>query len=299
MKALPLAPVKLLQSSKFYLFTITVGLSALQLILTWRMIGDMDPLIIGVLFWGAILRLLWRKQDTLNLESDIFSSFFGTLLIALVLAKSISLFLFESSFVIVAPIITALGLGLLASGFKGLKQYWRELIIVLLLSLPQSSHLPESSLFQIIEDFFKVTTLTAQVAVFFLWYLGFEVTRQGANVFLPSGSVLVAPYCTGINAAILLSKLSILFILMFPLDWVKKILVLIGSVFIAFATGVIRVALLAIVVSNKESFAYWHGMEGNHIFATMSILIFGLLCRFMLQPEEGVKGRKSSSLQND
>jgi len=44
--------------------------------------------------------------------------------------------------------IAALGLGLLASGVKGLKQYWQ--IIVLLLSLP-------GSFLQIIEELFKVT----------------------------------------------------------------------------------------------------------------------------------------------
>jgi len=85
--------------------------------LTWRLDGEIDPLIIGVLFWGAILCLLWRKQDKINLESDIFSSFFGTLLIALVLVKSISLFWVESSFLRIAN-DAALGLGLLASGVK-------------------------------------------------------------------------------------------------------------------------------------------------------------------------------------
>ena len=272
----------LLQNSKFCLFTTAVGLSALHLSLTWRLNGEVDPLIIGVLFWGSILYLLWRKQDRINLESDIFSSSFGTLLIALVLVKSISLFWVESSFIRIVPMTAALGLGLLASGIKGLKQYWRELIIVLLLSLPESSFL------QIIEEVFKITTLTANFAVLLLWYLGFSVSRQGANIFLPNGSVSVAVFCTGISNALLLLKLSVLFILMFPTDWVKKIIVLIGAIFIAFVTSGIRVALMAVVVSNQELFKYWHGPQGNQIFATISILIYGLLCRVLLQPDEPV-----------
>jgi cyanoexosortase A len=270
----------LLQNSKFCLFATTVGLSALHLSLTWRLNGEIDPLIVGVLFWGAILCLLWRKQDKINLESDIFSSFFGTLLITLVLVKSISLFWVESSFLRIVPMIAALGLGLLASGVKGLKQYWRELIIVLLLSLPESSFL------QIIEELFKVTTLTANFAVLLLWYLGFSVSRQGTNIILPNGSVSVAVFCTGISNALLLLKLSVLFILLFSTDWLKKILVLIASVFIAFVTSGIRVALMAVVVSNQEAFKYWHGPQGNQIFATISILIYGLFCRFLLQPNE-------------
>jgi cyanoexosortase A len=278
MKALPFAPGKLLQNSKFYLFGIAVGLSVLHLVLTWRLSSDIDLLIVGAIFWGAILWLLWRKQDKINLESDIFSSFFGILLIVLVLVKSISLFWVESSFLRIIPIIATLGIGLLASGIKGLKQYWRELIIVLLLSLPESSFL------QVIEDIFNATTLTANFAVLLLWYLGFEVSRQGADIILPNGSVSVAPFCTGVSNALLLLKLSVLFILMFPTDWLKKILVLIGSVVIAFVTSGIRVALMAVVVSNQEAFRYWHGPPGNQIFATLSILIYGLFCRFLLRP---------------
>lgn len=280
MKVLPLAPVELLQNSKFCLFAIAVGLSALHLGLTWRLSGEIDPLIVGVLFWGAILRLLWRKKDKINLDSDIFSSFFGILLICLVLVKSISLFWVESSFLRIVPMMAALGLSLLASGIKGFKQYWRELIIVLLLCLP------ESSFFQIIEDIFNITTLTANFAVLLLWYLGFEVSRQGANIILPNGSVSVAAFCTGISSALLLLKLSVLFILIFPTNLQKKILVLIGAVFIAFIPSVIRVALMAVVVSNQEAFKYWHGQQGNQIFATISILLYGLFCRFLLQPDK-------------
>jgi len=65
------------------LFATAVGLSALHLSLTWRLDGEIDPLII-VLY--LILCLLWRKQDKINLE--IFFPAFGTLLIALVLVKA-------------------------------------------------------------------------------------------------------------------------------------------------------------------------------------------------------------------
>lgn len=280
MKALPLAPVKLLQNSKFYLFGIAVSLTALHLLLTWRVIGDIDRPIITMLFWGAILCLVWRKRDILNLESGILSSFFGLLLIALVFLKSISLFWFETSWLKILPIIAALGLGLLASGFKGLKQYWRELIIVLLLCLP------ESLLTQIIDQLFKVSTLTTKFAVFILWYLGFSVSRQGVYVILPSGSALVSPACTGISTALVLLKLSVMFILMLPTNWRQKILVVIAAIFIAFVTSGIRVALISTVISDPVAFNYWHGSEGNQIFSSISLLIFGLLCGFLRPPDE-------------
>lgn len=173
-----------------------------------------------------------------------------------------------------APLLVAFGLALLASGVKGLKQYWRELMFVLLLCVPEGLFL------QIIEKSFNVTTLTAKFAVFVLWYLGVAVSGQGVNVILPKGYVYVNDACTGISTALLLLKFSVLFILMFPTDWLKKILVLVGAVFIAFITSGIRVALMAVFVSNQEVFDYWHGAQGNQVFTTTSILIFGLLCRF-------------------
>lgn len=280
MKALPLNPVRLLQSPKFCLFGIAASLTVLHLLLTWRMLGDTDRLIFDVLFWGAILCLLWRKQDILYLESDVLSSFLGFLLIALVLLKSINLFALESAFLKLSPLLVALGLGLLASGFKGLKQYWQELMFVLLVCLPA-----EGLLSQTIEQLFKVTTLTAQFAVFFLWYLGFEISRQGADVILPHGYVFVDASCTGLGMALLLLKLSVVFILMFPTSWKSKILVPLGAVLIGFVTGGVRAALMVTVVTNQELFHYWHGSPGNQIFSTISILIFGLLCRCLIQPE--------------
>ena len=278
MRTLPFAPVKLLQNSKFCLFGIAVGLTALHLSLIWRVFSDVDRVIVNALFWGAILCLLWRKQDKLNLESGILSSFFGLLLVALVLLKSISFFWFETYFLRIAPLIGILGLGLLASGIKGLKQYWRELIIVVVLCLP------EQALPQIIEEVFKVTTLTAKFAGFVLWYLGFEVSRQGANVILPKGAVLVFPICTGTGTAIVLLKLSAVFMLVFPTGWSKKILVAMGAVLIAFVTGGIRVALMAVVVSNQEAFHYWHGSQGNQIFSSIALLIFWVFCYFLRSP---------------
>jgi cyanoexosortase A len=276
--------------NKLYLFGIAVGLTALHLLLIWRLTSDIDQMIINVLFWGAFLCLLWRKQDILNLDSGILSSFFGLLLIALVFVKSISLFWVESYFLKIFPLMAAIGLGLMASGIKGLKQYWRELIIALLLCIP------DSLLVQIIEELCKVTTSTAKFAAFVLWYTGFQVSRQGANITLSSGSVVVSTLCTGISTALLLLKLSVVFILMFPTDWLKKILVPIGAIFIAFVTSGFRVALMALVVSNHQAFSYWHGGEGNQIFSTIAILIFGLFCRFLLQ-SEGKQGSRGAGEQ--
>lgn len=290
MKALPLAPVRPLQNSKFCLCGIAVGLTACHLVLIWRVSNNIDQLIISIIFWGAILCQVWRKQDSLNLESDIFSSFLGILLIALIFFKSISLFWFESSFLRVFPFIATLSLGLLASGIRGLKQYWQELAIVLLLCLPASLLTPT------VDRLFHVSQLTTAFAVFILWYVGFDVTRLDTTIILPNGAATVSPACTGISTLLLLLKLAVIYILIFPINRRQKIFLFLGAIFISFVTSELRVALIATAVGDRAAFDYWHGTQGNQIFSTVSILLFSLLCRCLLSFKESssIKTTKGS-----
>ena len=97
--------------------------------------GAIQPLAISLIFFSAVAILLWRKRDTITLNSDLFSSLLGTLLIAIALLKICSL-TGVSRTLNILPLIAALGLALLASGIKGLKQYWQELTLLLALTLP-------------------------------------------------------------------------------------------------------------------------------------------------------------------
>jgi cyanoexosortase A len=268
----PAPPTKLIQNSKVWLLGIAAGLILLHLNLVWRT-GNTDLLSTSVLFWGAILTLLWKKRDTLSLESGVFASFFGSTLIALVSLKSISLP--SGNFIFISPLISVLGLGLLASGVRGLKQYWQEMLILLFIGLP---HMLLSSLIDL-------STLTAKFATFILLHLGFEVFYQGTNINLSRGGVEVYPGCSGLEPITQLLGLSVLFLVMFPLDWLKRILVPVVAMFVAFIVNGVRVALMAILVadSNQEAFEYWHTGNGSLIFSLISLMLFGLFCLFLLQ----------------
>ncbi|MBZ8180045.1 cyanoexosortase A [Oscillatoria salina] len=269
--------LKELQNSQLYLGGLAVALAVLHLILSWKVVSDIDRAIVSVLFWAAILSLLWRKRDKLNLDSDIFSSFLGSIILVLMLVKSLNLFWFESSFLKIIPLFLSLSLGLLASGFRGLKQYWREFILVLLLCLP------DLYLESKINENFPLSLLTAQNASFLLWYLGFDVVRNGVKLILPNGAVEVFHPCTGTASMILLLKLTIVFLLVFPTKKLPKILLVLAGLGIGFFSGVIRVGIMALVVSNEQAFAYWHGHQGASIFSTISIVLFGLVCQYLLQ----------------
>jgi cyanoexosortase A len=197
------------------------------------------------------------------------------------LLKGLSLFWFETELLQLLPLGLALGLGLLASGWRGLGQYWREGLLVLTLAIPAELLLTP------IDRLFQIRQITAQIAAFLLYYLGFDaVVRNGITIDLPSGSVTVALYCTGIEAGILLLKLSVIFAVLFALPFSQKLLAPLAAIGAALLISVVRVALLAVVVSNPPVFDYWHGSGGGQIFSTAAILGFGLFCRWILDRYE-------------
>lgn len=271
--------------SKFCLLGIAAGLMVIHITITWKS-DNSDLWGISVLFLAAVCSLIWNKRNTLNLETGVMASAIGTFIIASVLFKSTSpIGKFPEvidKFHYVFPLISSVGLGLLASGFKGLKQYRQELILLFFLGVPHA----------IIPSLIDISIFTAQFATAVLWYLGFQVARQGVNVILPTGSVEVYSGCSGMVAILYLWGLAALFLVMFPTGWSKKILVPVVATLLAFVVNGGRVALMAVLAasSNIKAFDYWHTGAGSQLFAMTSVLIFGLFCFFMLRLSEAENG---------
>ncbi len=270
--------VQPLKNSKFWLLGIASGLIIIHLNLSWRS-ENIDLLTTSLIFWPAVSFLIWEKHEILKLESGVFSSCLGILLISWVLLKSASLVgvYGYDPFLNISPVITALGLVMLASGVKGLKQYWQEITLLGFLAIP--SKLP-----LLLVD---IPSLTAKFATYILWHLGFSVSRQGVNIILPTGSVEVYPGCAGIKIMFQLLGLALLFLVMFPTNLTKKVTTPVVAVFIAFTVNGLRVALMAVLAnSNEAAFKYWHEGTGSLIFSMIAAVIFGLFCYFLLIQDE-------------
>lgn len=89
-------------------------------------------------------------------------------------------------------------------------------------------------------------------------------------------------------AILYLLGLAALFLVMFPTDWSKKILVPVVATLLAFIVNGGRVALMAVLAasSNMKAFDYWHTGSGSQLFAMTSVVIFGLFCFFLLRLNE-------------
>ena len=270
------------KSDKFWLFSSLVSCAVLYLNLVWKTTGDIDRLATESLFWIAILWMLWRQRNTLNLKSDLFSTCFGSALIIIVLAKSFSLFWFESTLIPLIPILVTFGLALIASGFKGLREYWRELFFAWFLFFPVGV------LGTVIDKLTRITVINAKLASFLLHYVGFNVASHSNRVLLHLPDVgnftAVVDYpCAGIPMIVLMLKISLLLIACFPLPKKERILVPLVSLGIGFGLGVIRVCLLTLLLPKEATFDYWHGSEGSQIFSTLAIIIFSVFCHSLLK----------------
>jgi cyanoexosortase A len=275
--------LKHIQEPKYWLLGIAAGLIFLHLTLISRT-ANTDLFGTMLLFWGVVAFLIWERHETLTLESGVFSSCFGASLIALILLKSSSLF-GDDLFLRVAPFLSGISLALLASGTKGLKQYWQELLILAYTAIPPG----------FIGVFIDVAKLTAKFSAFILHYLGFEVVRQGVFLILEKGSVEVYHGCSGVNAILQLLGLALVFLLMFPTTMAQKIVVPIIAVLIGFVVNAARVALMAVLVSlsQPEAFKYWHEGNGSVVFSMIAVFIFGLFCWFAILQEPQNKKKQN------
>ncbi|MDJ0597670.1 MAG: cyanoexosortase A [Crocosphaera sp.] len=126
--------IKPLKEPKLWLLGMIVSLTTLYCNLFW-LTRTFKPLAHSLIFLSAVAILLWRKRQQLSLKSELFSSCLGSLLILFVLLK-INYLTSVGYTVLSLPLIAGVGLVLLASGWRGLKQYWQELSILLVLAIP-------------------------------------------------------------------------------------------------------------------------------------------------------------------
>jgi len=263
-----------IKTSKFWLTAIAFSLVAIHLTTVWKG-GYIDLLGIDFLIWMVVYHLIWKKHQNLHLKAGVLARIAGTVIIATVLVGSLCSI---HRFPYISPFLSACGLALVASGFKGLKQYRQELFILVFPVIAKVSLL----------FLFNLPELTAKLATFILWYSGFAVSRDGVEIALQTGTVKVNQGCSGLETILQLLVLSVLFLVMFPLSDRKKFLVPAIAGCIGFVVNSLRVALMAVLVacSDKKAFEYWHNGDGSLIFSTIAVFIFGLFCLWLLRLHE-------------
>jgi cyanoexosortase A len=279
--------LSLSRQPQFWLLAIAAGLVAIHITIVGKVeTGDLFG--ISVIYWLAVGSLIWEKKETLVFKTDLVATVFGTFLLLIVLFKSILPYV-DSKFLYAAPFVSGLGLALIASGFDRIKQYWQELLILFCLVINKITLAFLASI--------NLAIYTAKFSAFLLYYLGFQVGREGVNIILPNQVIEVYTACSGVEAMAQMEALSLLFIIMFPLSLTKKIIVPIVAMAIGFVVNCIRVVIMSLLAANSqdEAFHYWHEGDGSLIFSLISALIFAGFCYLLLRAENSQENNSVSA----
>ncbi|MGB5960340.1 MAG: cyanoexosortase A, partial [Coleofasciculaceae cyanobacterium] len=239
--------LKLLQDFKYWLLAIAAGLMALSINLAMK--SEFTDLAgTTLLFWVAVSSQLWKKRHNLNLHSGIFSTLLGTFIITIVIFKCQFPYV-DESFLRISPILSLFGFALLASGVKGLKQYWQEILLLSFIAIPQHW----------LSQLVNLPKLTAKFATFVLLYLGFPAQNEGYFVRLKPSYVEVDAGCSGISLIFQLLGFALIYLVMFPPKKSQVLFIPTVAIILAFILNGVRVALMAYLnnYSHKSAFEYW------------------------------------------
>lgn len=274
-----------LSNHTFLLLFIFGLISVINLTLYWRVEQNFNQWFLELTLYGSILWHLYQKRYDLTLVSVFPANFIGCCLIIIPYLNANFSVQEISIFWYFLPLITSVGFALLASGFQGIKQFRQYLVITAIFPLVEI-------LVKLLGMLIKITVISAKFTSFLLWYLGFDSTTQGTLVSVNNGTIDVLSECTAIPLLILLLKVSFLLIILFPSLLKNIYLPFIISVVISGVFSVIRLAIIALVVTDKPAFNYWHGSQGGDIFALLSFLLFGLII-LLLSPNHQIPSSPS------
>lgn len=258
------------------------ALLCLQLLLCERV--SFDEFRFSALCAAAFGFLIWPRRNALAVESGPISSVVGFALIAFFLVRSSG----QSGtlFATVAPVIWGTGFALVASGFGGLRQYWRESLVlgaVVVTPFVDTIALDLAGV--------DLAPTTARAAATLLRLGGWDASARDVLVGLPTVWVVVSQGCSGLKTMYFLGGFSILILLMFPVSGLlRKIAVVAMAIGIGFFVNTLRVSLLALLAdpAHHRAFLFWHIQQGAMLFEVIAIVAF-LGCFYVLIPVRRAK----------
>lgn len=243
-------------------------------------LGKQAFLMMSLLLWASMAILLWDRRQQLKINQDKLSIFLGYVLVAAVLVISI-----------VRPGEKVLGFFPLAaySGwfliFIGAAQgrfYLKEFCILAIFGIPKL--VPDTA--------FGLAPVTAKVAAYALWYLGYPVSlNKDVYIQVPNGGVEVVPACSGINLILHMLSISVIFLCVFPPRRSHCIPFIIIAMLLGFLMNGARVAMLAALSPPQFSaqFHYWHSASGASLFVLLTLVIYGVFYFSILKPSHEPK----------
>lgn len=258
---------------QFWFLVIGVTLAALHLSLIYRSSNN-ELFTTCLLIWFVVGSLLGDKQHIPKSSNSLFANAIGFSILGLLIFRCSHLPT-SRMFLYILPFLGSLGLVMAVIGWKGLRFYRYEFLILFVLAI--------NPVLEILLLAGNLSEMTAISASGLLQYLGFPTTQQGTFIHLFNKQVEVYSLCSGIHSILQMLNIAVLFVVMFlPRGGMKQVVCVGIGIILGFITNAIRVALMVIlfVFSSQSAFDYWHDGRGSLIFSTIAVSLFGTICWF-------------------
>jgi cyanoexosortase A len=261
-------PEDIFQKPYFWILFIATALFTIYFGVLWKA-DDVAHLGMSALFLFAVGSLIWERKENLTFKAQPIAIVIACILIVITLYGLTLNFDFQGIAIILrsTPFFFGISLALLSAGFFGLKQYWREIIILFGLGIPAVLLSP-----------WNPSPLTAKFASFSLWAMGYNIAVDGIRLYLPQTTVIVARACSGMESMTYVLGISILYLVMFPLKKIYNFIVPIIAVAVGFLVNLVRVVAMSLLLNydQREAFDYWHEGDGSLIVGVIAVLVFSV-----------------------
>jgi len=254
---------------------ILVTLVALQLLLYWRYVHSFSQVLIQAVFVIGLCWQVYQKQRQVQTCQDLPGNLLGIALILLLLFRAKYIFLVEASvFWYFLVWFTLMGYVLLIAGLSGAKEFRREILLCILITLIPLILFNLTNFISNQAQIFSITVFSAKLTSFLLWYIGFDSITQGQIVYVNGGAIDIHYGCTAIPLLIQLLNLALLTALIFPNLCPRRSLTFMLPFILSLGLSIIRLAIMVLVVKDADAFDFWHGLQGGNLFTTLAMVMF-------------------------
>lgn len=175
------------------------------------------------------------------------------------------------------------------AGDRVLNEYWKPLLILVLLALPD-----RSLLFSILAPVFAYTGWTdislptAVVGTALSDWAGMGVELKGVDIITDAAIVTVWEPCDGSLTMDFMLKLAVVLIVAVSLPRKQWMTTILTAVSVAFLINCLRIALLVYFADSRQAelYHYYHEGAGSQIFALSPIALLMVFAYFQIPSDE-------------
>jgi exosortase A len=206
---------------------------------------------------------IWQKREELKKANLEYSRWGLVLIVTAVLIHILGTLLYVFSISGFSILFLVFGVTLFLFG----RQVTR-IIVFPLLFLAFMLPVPEAFISTIS---FPLKMLVAKTGVDIVRFLGIPAFREGFNITIPAGSLLVGNPCSGLRSLIAFMALGSVFAYMIDFSLTKKIILFLVSIPIAILSNIVRVPILILIshgwgLEAAAPDTFWHTASGVLVF---------------------------------